>query len=89
MLVGRGIVRVKGRPTYVKTANYVSEGLSVCKESDLPFNQSLQTQLANVLLTYTRRKKITLQAVNATATVAANPICAPSTVIVPERLPCR
>jgi uncharacterized lipoprotein YajG len=89
MLAGRGIVRVRGSATNVKTANYVSEAVSVCKESDIPFNQSLQTQAASFLLAYTRRRITTLEAVNVAATAAANPICALSTVIVPERLPCR
>jgi hypothetical protein len=86
---GHVVVRVRGSATYVKAANYVSERLSVCKEPGLPFTQSLQTRPSNLLLAYTRRRKITMEAVNVAATVAANPICAPSTVIVPERLPCR
>jgi hypothetical protein len=61
--------------------------VSVSEKSDLPFNQSLQTQSANLLLAYTRREINKLEAVSVTATVATSQTCALSTVIVVERLP--
>ena len=66
----------------------LAAALNISKEPDLPFNQSLETQPANLPLAYTRRRINKLDPVNVTAIVTHSRIRALSTVIVVKRLPC-
>lgn len=66
----------------------LAAAVNISKKPDLPFNQSLETQPANLPLAYTRRRTHKLDPANVTAIVATSRIRALSTVIVIKRLPC-
>jgi hypothetical protein len=66
----------------------LAAAVNISKKPDLPFNQSLENQSANLRLTYTRRMINKLDPVNVTAIVTHSHIRALSTVIVVKRLPC-
>ena len=76
------------RLTYDNTIPMLAAAMNISKKPDPPFNQSLETQPADLPLAYTRKRIHKLDPMDVTAIVTHSCARALSTVIVVKRLPC-